>query len=69
MNHLKIETVDVGSNYTQEFAACDGLVSDLYVYHSLVCSACYHWWICLFVWFLSSIFLITFLFFYFNSLF
>ena len=46
-------TVDLG------FAVCDWLVSDLHVYHSLVFSTCYHWWVCLLVW-LLSFFLISF---------
>ena len=43
-------TVDLG------FAFCDGFVSEFYIYLSLVFSACYHWWICLLVWLLSSFF-------------
>ena len=35
------------------FAVCDWLVSDFYVYLSIVFSVCYHWWICLLVWLLS----------------
>ena len=41
-------TVDLG------FAVCDWLVSDLYVHLSLVSNACYHWWICLLVWWLYT---------------
>ena len=52
------ETVDLG------FAVCDWFVSDFYVYLSLVFSTCYHSWICLLVWLLSS-FLKLFL--YFNN--
>ena len=33
-------TVDLG------FAVCDRLVSDFYVYLSIVFRTCYHWWIC-----------------------
>ena len=65
-------TIDLG------FAICDWLVSDFYVYLSLVFRACYHWWICLLVWLLSSLFflmafkmfsilIIHFLIFYFNN--
>ena len=57
-------TVDLG------FAVCNRLVSDLFGYPSLVFSACYHWWICLLVWLLSSFFFNYFLkFFYFNNIF
>ena len=38
------------------FAVCDWLVSDFYVSLSIVFSTCYHWWICLLVWLLSSFF-------------
>ena len=67
MNHLKLRhwtletTVDLG------FAVCDSLVSDFYVYLCIVLSNCYHWWICLLVWFLSSFFLL--LFYIFNNFF
>ena len=55
-------TADLGS------AVYDWFVSDFYVYLSIVFSICYNWWICLLVWLLSSfLFLITFLFFYFNN--
>ena len=54
MNHPKIEAVDMlGATVELGFAVCDGFVSDIYVYLSLVFCACYHWWICLLVWLLS----------------
>ena len=43
-------TVDLG------FAVCYWLVSDFYIYLSIVFSACYHWWIRLLVWLLSLFF-------------
>ena len=53
MNHPKIEAVDMlGATVELGFAVCDGFVSDIYVYLSLVFCACYHWWICLLVWLL-----------------
>ena len=54
MNHLKIEALNFGSNSRLSVCCRDWFVSDLYVYRSTVFSACYHWWICLLVWLLSS---------------
>ena len=48
----------LGANVDLGFAICDWFVSDFYVYLSLVFSACYHWWICLLVWLLSSFFIL-----------
>ena len=48
-------TVDLG------FVVCSWLVSDFYIYLSKVFITCYHWWIWLLVWLLSS--------FYFNNIF
>ena len=45
------------------FAVCNWLVSDFYVYLSIVFSTCYHWWICLLVWLLSFFKLLLFNFF------
>ena len=62
-------------------SVCIGLLSPFYlgfclsvflffVFFSIVFSTCYHWWICLLVWLLSSFFFfISFLFFYFNNFF
>ena len=73
MNHPKIETVELGANVALGFAVCDWLVSDFYVYLSIDFSTCYHWWICLLVWLLSSfsfsfLFSLFKLFFCFNNL-
>ena len=54
MNHPKVEAVDFGSNWLG--VCCLELISDFYVYLSIVFSAYYHWWICLLVWLLSSFF-------------
>ena len=54
-------TVDLG------FAVCDWFGFDFYVYLSVVFSACYHWWICLLVWVLSSFLLLLLIFNYFNN--
>ena len=50
----KLRRWTLGENVDLRFAVCDWFVSDIYVYLSLVSSACYHWWICLLVWLLSS---------------
>ena len=55
-------TVDLG------FAVCEWLVSDFYVYLSIVFSTCYYLWIYLLVWLLTSFIFIT-LFFCFNNIF
>ena len=66
---LKMRQWTLGATVDLGFAVCDWLVSDLYVYLSLVFSACYHWWICLLVWLLSSFSFYYFknFFFYFNN--
>ena len=64
MNHPKIEVVDFGTTVDFMFDVSDWSVSDFYVYLSLVFRACYHWWICLLVWY-SLLFII--IIFYFNN--
>ena len=49
----KLRWWTLGANVDLGFAAA----TDFYVYLSLVFSACYHWWICLLVWFLSSFYI------------
>ena len=52
----KIEAVDFGSNCRLAVCFLCLICFWFYVYLSLVFSASYHWWICLLVWLLSSLF-------------
>ena len=56
----KLRQWTLGANVHLQFAVYDRFVSDIYVYLSLVFSACYHWWICLLVWLLSLFLIIIF---------
>ena len=57
MNVPKIEAVDFGSNCRLGLCFLCLISFWFYVYVTLLFSACYHWWICLLVWLLSSIFI------------
>ena len=56
----KLNWWTLGANVDLGFAVCNWFVSEFYVYLSLVFSTCYHWWICLLVWLLSSFLLLLF---------
>ena len=63
---LKLRRWTLGATVHLGFAVCNWIVSDLYVYLSLVFSSYYHWWICLLLWLLPFF---IFLLFYFNNFF
>ena len=50
----KLRRWTLGATVGLGFAVCDRLVSDFYVSLTIVFSTCYHWWIGLLVWMLSS---------------
>ena len=58
MNVPKIEVVDFGSNCRLGVGSPHLICFRYYVYLSLVLSACFHWWVSLLVWLLSSFFFI-----------
>ena len=66
MNHPKIEAEDFGSNCKLGACFLHLICFWFYIYVSLLFRACFHWYICLFIWLFSYFYIYIYIFFFFS---